>query len=88
MVETLCRKLTIIETIKFVILAIVIYALLSQAWDWMHTTILEAFNWPDNAWSKFKITLMFVVLTIISFGLLRVDPVFILGVNTHCLSLE
>jgi hypothetical protein len=88
MVETVCRKLTIVETIKFVILAIIIYALVSEGWDLMNTWIKETLGLKETTWDKFKIFLVFLFITIVFFVVLRVDPINILGVNTHCLNLE
>jgi hypothetical protein len=88
MADGLCIQISIIQTIKFVVLALIIYALVNQFWDWISTWIKERLGYKDDSCGKFKILLIILVLTIIAFIALKTNPVFILGVNSHCLSLE
>jgi len=68
-------------TIKIVILAIVIYNIVT-AWDVVIDGYLtQWFGWKNNNWDNFKLAIIITIISAIIFFISTINPVRIIGVD-------
>lgn len=73
-------------TIKVIILAIVVFNIVT-AWDeWIDALIKEHFGLDKSVWGRFQLAIVVTALSIAIFALFYTNPVFIIGVSERVLT--
>jgi len=73
-------------TIKVIILAIIVFNIVT-AWDeWIDALINEHFGLDKSVWGRFKLAVVVTALAIAIFALFYTNPVFVIGVSERILT--